>query len=200
MQYNQRAATLSYLYYGMDLYLRGTHLKVSYRHVIEIWDFEHRVLPMPMLFGFDTTTNEITLPRGRPCRFSRRYAHTTSDILAFWKMLNGLAWDRLLVHVPPSTEFDLFAKVEELDRDQGIAPARAPNMAIIVGKPEHGPGASFSFISERTRWTTQGMLETHLVSIANYNEVCQLYEAMRLKLAVMRLSNKHISISIKRTK
>ncbi|KDP34656.1 hypothetical protein JCGZ_11004 [Jatropha curcas] len=39
-------------------------------------------------------------------------------------------------------------------------------------------------------WTAQGILEKHLslVSINDYNEVRQLYEATRLKLGVARLS------------
>ncbi|KDP23799.1 hypothetical protein JCGZ_00131 [Jatropha curcas] len=36
---------------------------------------------------------------------------------------------------------------------------------------------------------------TH-VSIDDYNKVCQLYEAVHLKLAVARLSDKHISIKL----
>ncbi|KDP35812.1 hypothetical protein JCGZ_10621 [Jatropha curcas] len=73
----------------------------------------------------------------------------------------------------------LVHQLEELDRNQGDPPARrkwcgnrvkrgsdseAPNTAIVVGKPEHGPGASFSFIPEGTGQTTHGMLETHLMS------------------------------------
>ncbi|KDP27389.1 hypothetical protein JCGZ_20213 [Jatropha curcas] len=81
----------------MDLSVRGAHMKVGYRCVIEIWACEHRVLPMPTLFSFDTTTNERTLPQGRAWRFSLRYAHTTSDISAFRQMLNGLSWDRAAI-------------------------------------------------------------------------------------------------------
>ncbi|KDP24831.1 hypothetical protein JCGZ_25315 [Jatropha curcas] len=84
--------------------------------------------------------------------------------------------------------------------------SEAPDTAVIFAKLGHDPGASFSFISELTGQTTQGMLETHLVSpyrmsppscthvsIIDHNEVCQLYEATLLKLAVARVSNKHIS-------
>ncbi|KDP34287.1 hypothetical protein JCGZ_12816 [Jatropha curcas] len=79
-------------------------------------------------------------------------------------------------------------------------------MAVVVGMPEHGPGASFSFILDHTGQTAQGMLKMHLllivipcpylilqVSIDDYNEVCQLYEAARLKLAMARLSDEHVS-------
>ncbi|KDP47095.1 hypothetical protein JCGZ_03903 [Jatropha curcas] len=95
---------------------------------------------------------------GLPTKYeswSRRYSHTTSDVAMFLQLLNGLSWDRLLIHIPPLTEFDPFAEAEELAGGQG---------ATLVQ-----------------------------VSIYNYNEVCQLYEAARLKLAVARLSNEHIS-------
>ncbi|KDP20300.1 hypothetical protein JCGZ_07854 [Jatropha curcas] len=39
-QYNWEAVALSYLNYGMDLSVRGAHLKVGYRCVIELWYFE----------------------------------------------------------------------------------------------------------------------------------------------------------------
>ncbi|KDP43674.1 hypothetical protein JCGZ_24132 [Jatropha curcas] len=106
--------------------------------------------------------------------------------------------------VHPPSEFNPFAEVEDLDRDQGGALARrqqhdkhvrrgsdfeASDMAVVISKPEHGSSASFSFISERMRREAQGMLETHLVPIADYNEVCQLYEAAHLKLAMTRLSD-----------
>ncbi|KDP35450.1 hypothetical protein JCGZ_10833 [Jatropha curcas] len=99
------------------------------------------------------------------------------------------------------------------NRDSSTASASGgaltPRLQIwlsFIGKAEHGPGASFSFILERTGQAAQGMLETHLVSssrmtplgcthvsISSYNEVCQLYEAARLKLPVARLSDEHIS-------
>ncbi|KDP27723.1 hypothetical protein JCGZ_19982 [Jatropha curcas] len=92
---------------------------------------------------------------------------------------------------PPPIEFDPFVDVEELDRGQGDAPTQqhdkrmrrdsdfeALNTAIVVEKPEHGQGASLSFIFDHTRQPTQGMMETHLlpspilqVSIFDYNEV-----------------------------
>ncbi|KDP47167.1 hypothetical protein JCGZ_25676 [Jatropha curcas] len=125
------------------------------------------VLPMPTLFDFDATTNERTLPQGRAWRFSMRYAHTTSNISAFRQMLNGLAWDRditlvlrgspmidhlevflsaanaifvqtqLLVHVPPSAEFDPFTVEEELDRDQGDALARHGLLQWLINHFDH---------------------------------------------------------------
>ncbi|KDP24700.1 hypothetical protein JCGZ_26499 [Jatropha curcas] len=90
-QFNYGAAILSYLYYDMDLCVRGAHLKISYKRAIE-----------------------------------------------------------LLIHVPPSTEFDPFVEVEELDRGQGIilvhqqqrgkrmrrgSEPKAPNTAIVTGEP-----------------------------------------------------------------
>ncbi|KDP40428.1 hypothetical protein JCGZ_03843 [Jatropha curcas] len=126
---------------------------------LEIWACEHWILPMPSLFGFNATTTERTLPRGRAWRFSRRYAHTTSNISSFRQILNGLSWDRrlylVLVHVPPPSEFDPFIEVEDLDEDQGSAPTQ--------------------------------------VSILDYNDVSQLHEAARLKLALARLSDEHVS-------
>ncbi|KDP20486.1 hypothetical protein JCGZ_05381 [Jatropha curcas] len=101
---------------------------------------------------------------------------------------------------------DLGPEVEELDRGHDDAPvqqhgkrvtgssdSRAPDTTVVVGKSEHGPGASFCFILDRTGQPTQGMLETHLVSIADYNEVSQMYVATLLKLAVVRLFDEHIS-------
>ncbi|KDP37736.1 hypothetical protein JCGZ_05226 [Jatropha curcas] len=57
--------------------------------------------------------------------------------------------------------------------------SEALDTAIAVGKPEHKPGASFSFILDRTRCPF-------------LNEVCQLYEAACLNLAVARLSDEHV--------
>ncbi|KDP39828.1 hypothetical protein JCGZ_04238 [Jatropha curcas] len=92
---------------------------------------------------------------------------------------------QLLVHIPPPTEFDPFAEANE-----GFEP-KAPDTAVTVGTPEHGPGASFSFILDRTGQPAQDMLKMHLVSIDDYNEVCQLYEVAHLKLAVARFSDEH---------
>ncbi|KDP30378.1 hypothetical protein JCGZ_17107 [Jatropha curcas] len=114
------------------------------------------------------------------------------------------AQTQLLVDVPPLIEFDPFTE-EEIDKGQGIVPIqqqqrskrvwrgpepRAPDTAVTIGTPEHRLGASFSFILDRTGQPAQGMLEMHLmslyrmsppgcthVSIDDYNEVCQLYEA-----------------------
>ncbi|KDP23021.1 hypothetical protein JCGZ_01684 [Jatropha curcas] len=122
--------------------------------------YEHQVIHMLNLFGFEGRLNARTLPRGRAWHYSMRYSHKTSNTGLFRQLLNGLNWDRtqLLVYVPPPTEFDPFAKEEELDRGQGIAPVQ--------------------------------------VSIDDYNEVCQLYEVARLKLAVVRLSDEHASIKL----
>ncbi|KDP35772.1 hypothetical protein JCGZ_10729 [Jatropha curcas] len=104
---------------------------------------------------------------------------------------------QLLIHLPPPAEYDPFAEVQELDRGhddaqqqqcdkhvRGSSNSRAPDMIVVIGKPEHGSGASFSFILDSTGQPAQGMLETHLVSIADYNKVSQLYKVACLKLAV----------------
>ncbi|KDP34406.1 hypothetical protein JCGZ_12687 [Jatropha curcas] len=156
-QFNWGAVALSYLYYSMNLYVRGAHLKVDYRRAIEIWACEHRVLLMLTLHGFDAETSIMTLPQGWAWKFGQNYAYTTPKISVFRHLLNDLSWDR---------------------QQRG-----KPDTAIIVGKPKHKPGASFSFILDRISQTTQGMLETHLVSpyrmsplscthvsIADYNE------------------------------
>ncbi|KDP29502.1 hypothetical protein JCGZ_19341 [Jatropha curcas] len=78
----------------------------------------------------------------------------------------------------------------------GVSDSEALDMAVVVGKPENGFGVSFSFILDCTGQNAQGMLETHLVSIFDYNEACQLYEAARLKLVVARLSDEHVSVNI----
>ncbi|KDP23849.1 hypothetical protein JCGZ_27153 [Jatropha curcas] len=72
---------------------------------------------------------------------------------------------QLLVYVPPPFEFNPFAEAEELDRGQGDAPVQwqqrgkrvrrgsdseALDTTIVVGKPEHRPSASFSFILDHT--------------------------------------------------
>ncbi|KDP25886.1 hypothetical protein JCGZ_23731 [Jatropha curcas] len=124
---------------------------------------------------------------------------------------------QLFVYVHQLIEFDPFSEVEELDRDQGDAPAqrqqrdkrvwrgfnsKALDKAVVVNKPEHELGASFSFILKRTGEPTQTMLETHLVSPywmspvgCTHNKVCQLYKAACLKLVVVRLSNEHVSLA-----
>ncbi|KDP26329.1 hypothetical protein JCGZ_22104 [Jatropha curcas] len=109
---------------------------------------------------------------------------------------------QLLIHLPPPANFDPFTKVEELDRGKDDAPvlhlrvgsdSRASDMTVIIGKLEYGPVASFSFTLDSIGQITQGMLETHLVSIVDYNDMSELYELAYLKLAVARLSGKHIS-------
>ncbi|KDP27666.1 hypothetical protein JCGZ_19558 [Jatropha curcas] len=47
-------------------------------------------------------------------------------------------------------------------RVRGSSDSRAPNTTVVVGKLEHGPGASFSFILEHIGQPAQGMLETYL--------------------------------------
>ncbi|KDP41058.1 hypothetical protein JCGZ_03164 [Jatropha curcas] len=146
-QFNWGATALSYLYHGMDLCIRGAHLKVGYKRAIE-----------------------------------------------------------LPIHVPPPTEFDPFAEAKELDRDQSATPVqqqqcgkcvrrgfepRAPDTAVVVGIPEHEPGASFSFTLNCTGQLAQGMLEMHVVSPYQMS-LPGCTHATRLKLAEARLSDEHI--------
>ncbi|KDP39757.1 hypothetical protein JCGZ_02777 [Jatropha curcas] len=139
----------------------------------------------------------------------------------FYGAYTVFAWTQFLIHGPPPTEFDAFTEEEELDQGQGAIPVqrgkrvrrgsgpKAPNMAVIIGTPEHGPSVSFSFILDYTGQPAEGMLEMHLVSpyrmsppgcthvfIDDYNEVCQLYEVGCLKLAEARLSDEHIFLKI----
>ncbi|KDP30550.1 hypothetical protein JCGZ_15259 [Jatropha curcas] len=81
---------------------------------------------------------------------------------------------QLLVHIPPPIEFDPFVEAEKLDRGQGMPQYSkrmrrgsnfgVPDTAVVIGKPEHEPCASFSFIPDRTGQIVQGMLHMHLVS------------------------------------
>ncbi|KDP36534.1 hypothetical protein JCGZ_08871 [Jatropha curcas] len=69
---------------------------------------------------------------------------------------------------------------------------RAPDTAVVVGTLEHGPSASFDFILDRTGQTTQGMLDTSLVSQYRMSPLGCTHAA-HLKLAVTRLSDEHVS-------
>ncbi|KDP40997.1 hypothetical protein JCGZ_03793 [Jatropha curcas] len=133
----------------------------------------------------------MNLPRDRAWKFSRKYAYTTLEIGVFRQLLNGLTWDQ---------------HQQRDKRVRGSSGSMALDTTVVVGKLEHRLGASFSFILDCTSQPAQGMLEIHLVSlhrmsppgcthvsIADYNEVSYLYEVACLKLAVARLSNKHVS-------
>ncbi|KDP37538.1 hypothetical protein JCGZ_05977 [Jatropha curcas] len=150
--------------------------------------------------GFSNAAlREIHLTRAR--HYSCSEGSTTTDHLAAFMPGTYAIFD--WTHLPPPTEFDPFTEAKELDRGHDDAlrdkrmressDSRAPDTNVVVGKPEHGLGASFSFILDCTGQPAQGMLETHLVFIADYNEVSQLYKAARLKLAVARLFDEHIS-------
>ncbi|KDP25944.1 hypothetical protein JCGZ_22849 [Jatropha curcas] len=161
------ATALSYLYYSMDLCIRGEHLKVGCKPTIE------------------GGVNVRILPRGRAWRYNRRYSHTNSDIGMFQQLLNGLSLDRIerhpwgdvadfpdFVQVPvvhqhkrlllSSLFYDMNYLGERRVR-RGFEP-RDSDTAAVVGTPEHGPGSSLSFILDRTDRFAQGMLEIHLVS------------------------------------
>ncbi|KDP37491.1 hypothetical protein JCGZ_05930 [Jatropha curcas] len=121
--------------------------------------------------------------------------------------------------VTPSVDDEMILEEEkEVAGDQGVASSRcgkrvkrgfdtdALDNAVMVSKPEHALGALFIFISICTGLPMHDMFDTHTVSphwitfpvcthvsVEGYNKVGQLFEAMRLKLAVTRLSDEHIS-------
>ncbi|KDP37525.1 hypothetical protein JCGZ_05964 [Jatropha curcas] len=88
---------------------------------------------------------------------------------------------QLWVDIPPPIEFDPFAEAEEFKGGQGVALVQsqrdkrvkggsssnsgASDTVVVVSKPEHGLGASFSFILDGKGHTAQGIQKTHLVSI-----------------------------------
>ncbi|KDP20584.1 hypothetical protein JCGZ_04211 [Jatropha curcas] len=131
---------------------------------------------------------------------------------AIWNVFRGEPLGRLQQINGFNTSTD---PIFEMDRQQQhdkrvmrVSDSKAPDTTVIISKleSERDLGASFSFILERTGQPTQGMLETRLVSpyqmsplgythvsVTDYSEVCQLYEAVRLKLEVARLSDEHVS-------
>ncbi|KDP31749.1 hypothetical protein JCGZ_14981 [Jatropha curcas] len=162
----------------MDLCVRGAHLKVGYRRVIEgvqvgTWpkpeESASRCAVLHAVYSVYPAGAEYCSCLERiSCH--RSFGHFCAYAYAIFVRT------QLLVHIPPPTKFYPFVNVEELDRGQGNAPAQhgkhmrrdsdfeASDMAIVVEKPEHGQGASLSFVLDRTRQPTQGMMETHLVS------------------------------------
>ncbi|KDP26929.1 hypothetical protein JCGZ_21022 [Jatropha curcas] len=177
--------------------------------IIEIWAYEHRVLYMPGLFSFKSDVNARSLSQGRASRFSRRSIRLEQDIAATRRgsaTTDHLAVfvpsacaifvrTQLLVHIPPPTKFDPFAEAEDLDGGQGAAPAqrgkcvrggsdsRDLDTAVVVGKQEHEPGASFSFILDHTGQTGQDIQEMHLMSpiecLLPTAHMCPLMTTMR---------------------
>ncbi|KDP33064.1 hypothetical protein JCGZ_13650 [Jatropha curcas] len=112
----------------------------------------------------------------------------------------------LLVHIPPLSEFDPFVKAEEPDRGQGGAPAQcdkrvrrgfdfeAPNTTIPISRSTSQVLPSLSFWSAKASQHRACWRPILCLSLLDYNEVCQLYEAARLKLAIARLSDEHVSV------
>ncbi|KDP24567.1 hypothetical protein JCGZ_26563 [Jatropha curcas] len=174
--------------------------------------------------GFDADTSVMTLPRGRAWKFNLKYVYTTLKISMFRQLSNGLSWDQVVKYpwgdvadYPDFVQaaivyqqkrlllsglfYDMYFLGERQQRDKSVrggSYSRALDMAVVVGKLEHGPGASFSFILDCTGQTAQGMLETHLVSLYQMSppgctHVSQLYKVARLKLTVVRLSDEHVS-------
>ncbi|KDP47115.1 hypothetical protein JCGZ_03923 [Jatropha curcas] len=96
---------------------------------------------------------------------ARRGSVATDHVAAFVPGAYAIfVWTQLMVHIPPLTEFDPFAEVKELDEGQGAAPVQGSDTTVVADKPEHRPGASFSFILDHTGQTAYGKLEMHLMS------------------------------------
>ncbi|KDP30106.1 hypothetical protein JCGZ_18238 [Jatropha curcas] len=125
-----------------------------------------------------------------PSWFILRHVLPRADVAAAQR---GLATtDHLATFVPDA--YAIFQQQQQHGkRVRGSSNSRVVDIVVVVDKLEHGPGASFSLILDFIGQPAQGMLETHLVSITDYNEVSQLYEATRLKLTMARLSDEHVS-------
>ncbi|KDP24270.1 hypothetical protein JCGZ_26623 [Jatropha curcas] len=148
---------------------------------------------MPRLHGFEADTSATSLPRGQAWKFNRKYAYTTSEISVFRQLLNGLTWDRIINKVAMGDvddylisfrlssctsrggfSFSIYSMTCITTQHQsdkcmrGGSDFGALDITVVVGKPKHGLGASFSFILSRTA---------------------------RLKLAVARLSDEHVSLA-----
>ncbi|KDP37744.1 hypothetical protein JCGZ_05234 [Jatropha curcas] len=105
-----------------------------------IWACEYRVLPMPMLkrvYEWKLNLDQRRVPhdvpyymlRTRSIKLEQEAATTCKGSMAtdhLAALVPGtyaiFLRTQLLVHVPPPTEFDPFAKAEELDGDRGLAP------------------------------------------------------------------------------
>ncbi|KDP41051.1 hypothetical protein JCGZ_03157 [Jatropha curcas] len=95
---------------------------------------------------------------------------------------------QLLFHIPPLTEFDPFVEAEDLDE----AAACNSKHGCQCWQARAQTSCLFLFYSKQHWSNYTGMLEMHFVSISNYNEVSQFYEAACLKLVVARLSEFNI--------
>ncbi|KDP37546.1 hypothetical protein JCGZ_05985 [Jatropha curcas] len=170
---------------GTSISLRHDLPSYLYRGTIEIWACEHKVLPMPSLFGFEGGVNARTLPRSQAWRYSRRYSHTTSNIWMFRQLLNGLSWDRdiaaaqrgssatdhqaafvadayavfawtqLLIYVPPPTEFDPFA-----ERVDTVPPSSQGRRMWCDGCAGHGAGCQPVIVEETEESGSEDSEET----------------------------------------
>ncbi|KDP30663.1 hypothetical protein JCGZ_16219 [Jatropha curcas] len=166
----------------------------------------HRRLLLPELFydmyyyhrervyEWDLSSKKRRVPHDVPyCMLSTRSIKLEQDIAtALEPRWRATIWLLLcLAHMPylcrPSCRFmslhwlSLTLLLSNIRRGSD---SEAPDTTIIISKLEHGPGASFSFISERIGWTAQGMLETHLVS--PYRMTPPRATPMCLVLTIMR--------------
>ncbi|KDP27479.1 hypothetical protein JCGZ_20014 [Jatropha curcas] len=117
---------------------------------LSIWACEHRVLPMLRLHGFNANTSVKSLPPSMEVQL-KIMKYPWGDMADYPdSILSAIVYQQ-------SNNSMANARVEALN-------SRSPDTAIVVGKPEDGLGASFSFILDRTAQTAQGILETHLVS------------------------------------
>ncbi|KDP27661.1 hypothetical protein JCGZ_20009 [Jatropha curcas] len=170
-QQNRRAATLSYLYYNMDLSVRGSCLKIGYQRVIE-------ALPMPRLIGFSADVDKKTQPQGPTWRYCKKYGHTTFDPSIFRQMLNSLEWT--------TGDSDIEAPLTAIVVGE---PKHAPGALFTfissrIGLPMQGMLDTHTV--SPYQMTPPGC--SH-VSVEDHNEVSQLFEPVRLKLVAMRLSD-----------
>ncbi|KDP24010.1 hypothetical protein JCGZ_27038 [Jatropha curcas] len=119
---------------------------------------------------------------------SRRGLATIDLLVAF--MLSAYAIfvrTQLLVHMPPPIEFDPF--IERQQRSKRVrrgSDSGAPDTAVVLTSQSMD-----RVLLSLSSWTTR--VKQHRVSISDYIKVCQLYEAACPKLAVVRLSDEHIS-------
>ncbi|KDP27010.1 hypothetical protein JCGZ_22085 [Jatropha curcas] len=139
------AAALSYLYYGIDLCIRGALLKIGYRRVIEIvkylWgqinefpDFiqvaiayqQRRLLLLGLFYdkSIKLECDIVVVHKG---------SATTDHLFGFIPGAYAIFLrTQLLVQVPHLAEFDPFLEAEEVYRDQGTALAWLSLMSFIM--------------------------------------------------------------------
>ncbi|KDP25910.1 hypothetical protein JCGZ_22981 [Jatropha curcas] len=73
-----------------------------------------------------------------------------------------------------------------------VSDSEASDMVVVIDKLEHSPATILYYFVPSLIGCPCLILQ---VSVADNNEVCQLYEVARLKLVVVRLSNEHVSLA-----